>query len=597
VRSSPPRPTSSRIGTVAAGLRARRLIWHRLGVRTGGGHVGPPLLIVLLGFSQLLSAAPSPVRTLPALGLSVESAALLMSGQEGGELPVGVYAIAAPGEDGKTRILFRLRLGGPALLAGQTSGVLRVEISLYMLDPEGGVQTSELETVEVDLASQREAIERSGLDFLGSFELRPGSYSLRMLARNPETRKLGVRSAALQVPNPATLQPQALPPAPAVDPRPTARSSGLGPFDPPFFPDDVERPARQADLGPEGEAPPPPVPSLSETAEGRKIQKAARTDYRNALGMLIAGREAEALAAVAAFEDALLQREEKSVRFEQLAEIEVGVARDLAAAEPESLAPLLELHLRLFQEGAAKRRYPGATLTQEMVLRLAALDRERQPQRARQFERALGVELLRAGLRSHGDEVLQTVLAAAPGDEIARLELAVHAERRGEHGEAIRHLEALLHDHPDNREARLRLALDQAQVGRTRTAEEGLRRLIHDDTDKWGLHLAYQELARLRMGSDPGAADDVLRAGLRRLPGDEKLTLLQAAARERRGMSAAAREVLDGLKPEGNDGGGSARHHYNQVPEEPYATALADLRREAAARLPSLQAALEETAK
>ncbi|HVS00467.1 MAG TPA: hypothetical protein VMW27_27825, partial [Thermoanaerobaculia bacterium] len=168
--------------------------------------------------------------------MSVESAALLLSGQEGGEIPVGVFAIAAPGEDGKTKILFRLRLGGPALLTGQTGGVLRVEISLYMLDAAGGVQASELETVEVDLAALREAVEGSGVDFLGSFELRPGSYSLRMLARNLETRKLGVRSAALQVPDAATLQAQSLPVAPAVDVRPTARASGLGPYDPPFFP-------------------------------------------------------------------------------------------------------------------------------------------------------------------------------------------------------------------------------------------------------------------------------------------------------------------------------------------------------------------------
>jgi hypothetical protein len=542
-------------------------------------------------------AAPPPVRTLAASGLSVESAALLLSGQEGGELPVGVYAIAAPGEDGKTRILFRLRLGGPALLAGQTGDVLRVEISLYALDSAGGVQLSELATVEVDLASRREGVERSGLDFLGSLELRPGPYSLRMLARNLETRKLGVRSAALQVPDPTTLQPQSLPPPPAVDPRPTARASDLGPVDPPFFPDDTERSARQASPGPEGGAAPPRVPSLSETAEGRRIQKAARTDYRNALSLWAGASDAEALAAVAGFEDALLHRQERPVRLEQLADLEFEVARDLAAAEPESLAPVLGLHLRLFKAGAAERRYPGSTLTLQMVLRLAALYRERQPDLARQFERALGVELLRAGLRRHGEDVLQTVLAATPGDAIVRLELAVDAERRGEHAEAITHLEALLHDQPANREARLRLALDQAQIGRTRAAEEGLRQLIHDDTDKWGLHLAYQELARLRMASDLIAADEVLGAGLKRLPGDEKLILLRAAVRERRGRSTEARQLLEGLKPEGNDGGGSARTRYNQPPEEPYATALADLGREAAARLPSLKAALEKTAK
>jgi Flp pilus assembly protein TadD len=594
MRPSPPRPSSS----VAAGLRARRLIPHRLGTRTGGGHVGPPLLLALLCISHPLSAAP-PIRTLQANGLSVESAALLLSGQEGGELPVGVYAIAAPGEDGKTRILFRLRLGGPALLQGQTGGVLRVEISLYVLDSGGGVQTSELETVEVDLAAQRDAVERSGLDFLGSVDLKPGPYSLRMLARNLETRRLGVRSAALQVPDLATLAPQTLPSRPSVDPRPTARSIGLGAFDPPFFPDDAERAMRLAGPGPEGGEAPPPVPSLSETAEGRRIQKAARADYRNALEQLVAGHEAEALAAVAAFEDALLRRTEKPVALEQVAEIEMDVARDLVAADPESLMALLRFHQQVFEKGAETRRYPGSTLAQDVVFRLTRLCRERgQLELARRFERAVGVELLRAGLRRHGEQALQNVLAEAPEDPIALLELAVHAERRGDRAEAVSHLEALLRAHPEDREARLRLALDLARLGRSREAEERLRGVIHDEKEGWQLHLAYQELARLRMeNKDLVGAERTLREGLERLPGDEKLILLLAAIRERRGRTAAAREALDGLKPEGTDGGGSARHRYNQPPEELFGTVLADLGREAAARLPNLKAALEKTAK
>jgi tetratricopeptide (TPR) repeat protein len=563
-----------------------------------------PVLIAVFGVAvgaglvparAAAASMPAPaIRTLSASGVSVESAALLLSGQEGGEIPVGVVAVAAPGEEGKTKVLFRLRIGGPALLAGQTRDTLRTEVSLYLLDAGGGVQGSLLETVEVDLASLRGAVERSGVDFLGSFLLRPGPYSLRMLARNLETGHIGVRTAALPVPDPAGLQPQPLSPPPPSDPRPTVRSSSLGPLDPPLFPDDPAGSTQQAAAAPDaGTAPAPPVPSLSETAEGRQIQKAVRADYRAALGRLAAGKEAEALAAVAAFEDSLLRRSEKPVRLEQLAEVEAGVARDLAAVDPESLVPLLRFHQRLYEEGTAKRRYPGATQAQEMVLRLAALHRERgRPELARRFECTLGVELLRAGLRRQGEQVLQRVLAEDPGDPIARLELAVHAERRGVRDEALSHLEALLRAHPDDREARLRLAVDLARLGRREEAEEGLRRVIRDETGGWRLHLAYQELARLFLESDPAKAEATLREGLERLPSDEKLTLLLAALRERRGEPAAAREALAALAPEGNDGGGTARHRYNRPPVEPFDTTLADLGREATARLPNLAAAL-----
>jgi hypothetical protein len=88
-----------------------------------------------------------------------------------------------------------------------------------------------------------------------------------------------------------------------------------------------------------------------------------------------------------------------------------------------------------------------------------------------------------------------------------------------------------------------------------------------------------------------------LREGLARLPGDEKLTLLLAASLERSGLRAEAREVLAGFRPEGDAGGGAARHRYNRPPEELLATVAIELDREAAEHLPALAAALEKTKK
>ena len=571
---------------------------------TQGGHIGPPLqgylgrvLVLFLGLAAPGLATTSPVRVLSATGIGVESAALLMSGQEGGEIPLAAVALPIRGEAGKVRILLRLRIDGPALLTGQTADVLRTEVSLYALDSGQGVQASLLETIEIDLPPLRDSIQRGGVDFLGSLELRPGQYSVRMLARNLETGRLVVRTLPFTVPDPATLDaaPQLSPP-PAEDPRVTARSSSLGPLDPPPFPEDAAAPARTATPAAEQNVPIPP--RLPDTAEGRKLRAAVRSAYREALAQLSGGREAAALAQVEVLEDALLHRAENPLSVDDVTEIEAAAGEELAAKDLEVLVPLLRFHQRLHEDATAKRRLQGSTVAREVFLRLVDLYRERgRPELVRLFRSTFGVELLFSGVRSQGERLLHQVLAEDPGDEIALLELAADVERLGARDVATDFLEALLKAHPDHREARLRRALDLGRLGKKAEAEAALKELLREDTEGWRLRLAYQELARMQRSEDPAAAEKTLREGLARLPGDEKLTLLLAAIRERTAGPAAAREVLAGLQPEGSAGGGAARNRYSRLPEEPLRNALAELDREAAARLAQLGAALERTGK
>ena len=571
---------------------------------TQGGHIGPPLqrylgrvLVLFLGLAAPGLATTSPIRVLSATGVGVESAALLMSGQEGGEIPLGAVALPIRGEAGKTRILLRLRIDGPALLAGQTADVLRAEVALYALDSGQGVQASLLETIELDLPSLRDAVQRGGVDFLGSLELRPGTYSVRMLARNLETGRLVVRTLPLTVPDPASLDasPQLSPP-PSEDPRVTARSGSLGPLDPPPFPEDAGAPARVAAPAAERDVPAPP--RLPDTAEGRKLRAAVRSAYREALAQLSGGREGAALAQVAALEDSLLRRAENPLSVDDVTEIEAAAGEELVGKDPEVLLPLLRFHQRLHEEATVKRRLQGSSVAREVFLRLVDRYREHgRPELARLFQSTFGVELLFAGVRSQGERLLRQVVAEDPGNDIALLELAADAERLGARDVAAGYLEELLHAHPDHGEARLRRALDLGRLGKKAEAEEALKELLREDHESWRLRLAYQELARMQRSTDPAAAEKTLREGLARLPGDEKLTLLLAAIRERTAGPAATREVLVALKPEGSAGGGAARNRYNLLPEEPLRKALAELDREAAARLPKLGAALERTGK
>ena len=94
----------------------------------------------------------------------------------------------------------------------------------------------------------------------------------------------------------------------------------------------------------------------------------------------------------------------------------------------------------------------------------------------------------------------------------------------------------------------------------------------------------------------PGA-EKLLREGLQRLPGDEKLTLLLAAALERGGQRGAARDLLARFQLEGNDAGGTARRRFNHPPENLLDDLIADLDREAAERVPTLDVPLQRTRK
>ena len=540
------------------------------------------------------------VHSSPSASLDVESAALLMSGQEGGDIPLGALALPIPGEGAeadRARLLVRVRLEGKGLLAGQTENILRIEGDLYALGAGEGIAVSALERIEIDLASQRAAVERDGVDFLAGLDLRPGAYSLRMLVRNLDTGKLAVRNFSITVPELASLRNVPLPsprPAAGTDLRPTARTANLGPLDPPPFPDDAPSTLAAA-AAPAPVAPPAPPP---ETAEGRKLRTLARKAYREILALLATGRDAEALTAAVTFEDSLLLRV-NAVNVERLVEIEASAEKELARVDPESLAPVLRLHQRLYQEATERQRPQGSTVARDVFLQGVDLLRSAKggAPMAHQFLATFGAELMRSGTRHVGEATLRRVLADDPADEIALLELAADAERRGDHAAAGPPLETLLHAHPEHREARLRQAVDLARMGRTAEAEQRLTALLADETEAWRLALAYQELARLRLAAkDPSRAEATLREGLKRLPGDEKLTLLLAELQEKSGLTVAARQTVAGLKPETGGGGGAARHRYSLPPEEPLASTLAALAREAVARRPALAAALEKTA-
>lgn len=149
---------------------------------------------------------PPPIRAIRAGGLRAEIAALIMSGQSGGALPLEVLVLPLQLGGDKARLPLTLEVPWKQLLAGHQDDPLTLEIFAYALTDSGGLRGSLIQTFEVD--AQRltdEQLAQGGLKFSGEMALEPGSYSLRVMARNPASGDLGLRILALQVPAEGTL--------------------------------------------------------------------------------------------------------------------------------------------------------------------------------------------------------------------------------------------------------------------------------------------------------------------------------------------------------------------------------------------------------
>ncbi|HVF61995.1 MAG TPA: hypothetical protein VNJ70_19480 [Thermoanaerobaculia bacterium] len=357
--------------------------------------------------------------------------------------------------------------------------------------------------------------------------------------------------------------------------------------------------------GPAVAAAAPGAPAAARPARRNRYIAAAvvRTAFREALGRLAAGETAAARAALRDLEVAELGGAGPADP-EALAKVELGVAVDLAAAQPEALVPVLLLYQQLNREHLEAKRFLPTTHTAEMTFALAGLYADRGGPGARPLAARLLVALALADLdRPLGGfalRALREALALRPDDEVALLALAVEAERRALYREAVERLERLRRLRPADAEVRLRLAVNLARVGNER---EGLRILEEltrassaaatgDTGAEWPVAVAFHELARLRLADEkPADAERIARAGLARFPRDEKLVLLLALALDLQGRGADARQELAALTPDG-DGAASPRHRYARLPEGALARARRELERSAAERLPSLAAAL-----
>jgi len=133
-------------------------------------------------------------------GVPARSAALLMSGQQGGAIGVSGLAVPVAASASGVRLFFVVDIDGSTLLAEAEGEALPVEISVYALTPEGRVGGALTEAFTLDVERAAEALVGGGIKFFGSLDLPAAQYSLRVLVRNIPAGTFGVIEIARAMP-------------------------------------------------------------------------------------------------------------------------------------------------------------------------------------------------------------------------------------------------------------------------------------------------------------------------------------------------------------------------------------------------------------
>jgi VWFA-related protein len=124
----------------------------------------------------------------------------LLTGGGGNALGLTLLAAPFPSGAGTAQVPVILELPGPQLLAGASGAQEPVEIYAYAVDTGGTLRDYATQEFTLDLTKLRATLAGGGIKYYATLNLPPGDFTIRVLARNPETGRVGHASLALKVP-------------------------------------------------------------------------------------------------------------------------------------------------------------------------------------------------------------------------------------------------------------------------------------------------------------------------------------------------------------------------------------------------------------
>ena len=154
-------------------------------------------------------------RVLSPLERSLSAADIVANEIAVAEIPPRVLALPFPTEtasETRATVPVLVEIPGDRLLVGQTGNKVSAEVYVYATDSENRLIDFFAQTVGIDLAMNREKLEKGGLKYAGQLLLPPGDYRLRVLVRNADTGRAGLDVSTLHVPTFTAGQPYIIPP-------------------------------------------------------------------------------------------------------------------------------------------------------------------------------------------------------------------------------------------------------------------------------------------------------------------------------------------------------------------------------------------------
>ncbi|HSO23776.1 MAG TPA: tetratricopeptide repeat protein [Chondromyces sp.] len=148
------------------------------------------------------AAALTSIASAELAGVDAGAAALLMSGQSGGQVEGAVIwtPMAAADATGRTPVMVVVEIDGRGLVEGSVRLPVPIEIYGYLLDGSGNALQHIAEGLLVDGCRQVRAVRDGGLRFVGVVPAPAGRSSLRIIVRNRETRSFFLARQDLEVP-------------------------------------------------------------------------------------------------------------------------------------------------------------------------------------------------------------------------------------------------------------------------------------------------------------------------------------------------------------------------------------------------------------
>ena len=140
------------------------------------------------------------VRLTPRPGLPARTAALLLSGQTGGDVAISIAAVPVVARPDGGRLALVVDVDAASFFGETTTGPVRLELAVYATTPAGVIAGSLLAGAVLEPPQIAEARARGGLKLLGTLDAPPGEVEVRVLVQRAGSVAFGLAETVAAVP-------------------------------------------------------------------------------------------------------------------------------------------------------------------------------------------------------------------------------------------------------------------------------------------------------------------------------------------------------------------------------------------------------------